>query len=124
MVLACNYNHDDEVLFNPRVLIARLGPQEVIWDNRPDAHFDEVLNLKFHKARDDGGNRFVDLYMHIWVENQPVSVLIIGKKDDNNRRARLTNSERMKLGIPQWVWEASGEAHRDPRNDYMLNYAG
>lgn len=121
MLLACNYNHDDEVLFNPQVLGARIGNNEVIWDNRPDVHGEGPLILKFHKARDDSGSRFVDLYMHVWINNQPVSVLIIGKKTVNGDRAPLSDNERMRLGIPQWVWEATAEAQQNP-NDGMLNY--
>lgn len=59
--------------------------------------------------------------MHIWSDNQPVSVLIIGKKTVNGDRAPLSNDEGKRLGIPQWVWEASAEAHQDP-NNRTLNY--
>ena len=121
MVLACNYNHDDEVLFNHDVQEARIGRNEVIWDNRRDVHREGPLNLKFHRARDDSGSRFVDLYMHIWIDNQPVSILIIGKKTVNGDRAPLSNDERMRLGIPQWAWDATAEAQQNP-NDRMINY--
>lgn len=122
MLLACNYNHDDEVLFNPYPLAGRFGSHDVMWDTGHLEGNDQPLNLKFHKARDETGNRFVDLYMYIWSEGQPMRILVIGKKDVGGERARLTNVERARLGIPQFAWETSSEAERDPSNDYILSH--
>ena len=67
-----------------------------------------LLSLKLHKERDDKNNRFLDLYMHLWDQNQPLDVLIMGKKVTSpDDYPRLTNGERVRLGIPQWAWEAS-----------------
>ena len=124
MLLACNFNHDDEVLFNPYPLAATFGSQHVMWDTRHLERNDQPLNLKFHKARDEKGSRFVDLYMYIWSEGQPMRVLIIGKKDVGGERAPLTNVERTRLGIPQFAWETSREAERDPSDDILPQTKG
>ena len=118
MILACNFNHDDEVLFNPYPLVARFGYQDVMWDTQHLKGNDQPLNLKLHRARDEGGNRFVDLYMYIWSEGQPMRVLIMAKKVVGGVRARLTNVERLRLGIPQIAWDTIGEAEPDPRDYY------
>ena len=66
LLIACNYNHDDDVLCNPRVMTANTGSSTLALDTRPDVHPDGNLHFKLHKARDDRGHRFVDLYMHLW----------------------------------------------------------
>ena len=124
MLLACNFNHDDEVLFNPYPLAATFGSQHVMWDTGHLERNDQPLNLKFHKARDERGSRFVDLYMYIWSEGQPMRVLIIGKKDVGGERAPLTNVERTRLGIPQFAWETSREAERHPSDDILPQAKG
>ncbi|KAL8791132.1 MAG: hypothetical protein Q9195_006029 [Heterodermia aff. obscurata] len=123
MLLACNFNHDDEVLFNAYPLWARFGSEDIRWDLVHLARDHTPLNLKFHRQRDEKGHRFVDLYMYIWHEGYPMRVLMLAKKITGHRRPPLTDLERIRLGIPQDAWDVRRDAEWDPRNDYMLPYS-